>query len=137
MKPILDMRAHLHLVTGRLLIQSAMKQLTFMMDHNVVYRTPERFHAIAKINEFLSNHTLLAKDFYQSLLAIKPSVIEILPPAVGRYRNVRLRILELLQYAEAHCRDQVKISDLIEVGGLKNGGLAVSAHKSSPRRSSV
>ena len=85
----------------RELLYNTMKQTRFMMDKGIIYRDVRKYMAIEKLRIQFDAiaHTSLHVH-YRWLMKLRTYVIDIMPPSAGRYKEQRVKLIQLLDEAE-------------------------------------
>ncbi|MFZ1806873.1 MAG: hypothetical protein WAU36_06620 [Cyclobacteriaceae bacterium] len=84
-----------------LLLSRWLIQLNYMMDHSIIFRDQKKYQAIEKIRERLELLKGKSERVHQRWLCkLHNDIITILPPSAGRYKEVRNKIIAMLDAAE-------------------------------------
>ncbi|HMU68465.1 MAG TPA: hypothetical protein PKC38_00580 [Chitinophagales bacterium] len=94
----------------RSLIYSSMHQIKWMMDKSIVHGSLKKYLAIEELTQrfdALRNENL--DEHYFWLVKLRNQVIDIMPPAAGRYAEHRRKLIQLLNDAENKVNANAKI----------------------------
>lgn len=94
------------------ILRAATRQLSFMMDRNMVYTTMQRIQAKSRVEQLISKLSgMRDEDCCIAIAQSRADLVEIMPPACGRYKNLRNRILSLIDEAEKQSRERLTVTD--------------------------
>ncbi len=85
----------------RKLVYGTMHQVKFLMDKSIVHGSLKKYMAIEELTQRFD--AIVNKDLdthYFWLVTLRNQVIDILPPAAGKYGEQRTKLIQLLNEAE-------------------------------------
>lgn len=85
-----------------------MHSLAYMMSKNIIYRDVRKYMAMEKIKlrmDYIKNCSPAVH--YRWLCELSKEVREIMPPAAGKFKGVREKLIRLLDEADKHTNSQV------------------------------
>jgi hypothetical protein len=93
----------------RQLIYGTMHQVKFLMDKHIVFGSLKKYLAIEELTQrFNSLAGKSIEQHYTWLVKMRDQVIDILPPDAGRYKEQRMKLIQLLNEAENHVNTEAR-----------------------------
>ena len=78
----------------------------------MVYTTMQRIQAKSRVEQLISKlSSMRDEDCCIAIAQSRADLVEIMPPACGRYKNLRNRILSLIDEAERQSRERLTVTD--------------------------
>lgn len=84
-----------------------MHSLNYIMSKSIIYRDVRKYMAMERVRirmEYIKNNSLSVH--YRWLCKLDADVREILPPAAGKFKGVRQKLIRLLDEADKHTNSQ-------------------------------